>query len=61
MNVREFFGRVMAWRKRDELSAQLSVELQEHVHLLARDFEQKGMSRADAFIAAQKRVVVVAG
>lgn len=56
MNLREIVGRIRAWRKRKELDQQLSSELEEHLDLLTRDFEQSGLSPADARIAARKQL-----
>jgi predicted permease len=54
MTLREMFGRLAAWRRRDELERELSGELEAHLDLLARDFEQQGM-RPDAARAAARR------
>lgn len=56
MNVREFFGRIMAWRKRDELDRQLADDLHMHVELLERDLRAQGLSPVDAAAAARRQL-----
>ena len=56
MTPRELWGRIVAWRHRDELGDELARELEEHIQLMARDLEHAGMSRADALVAARRRV-----
>ncbi len=56
MTLRELFGRIATWRRRDQLSAALAEEMEEHVALLARDLEHEGMSPADARAAARRRM-----
>ncbi|MGV3709546.1 MAG: ADOP family duplicated permease [Gemmatimonas sp.] len=61
MNAREMLGRIRAWRMRAELDRQLASELEEHLELLTQDFENSGMSPADARIAARKQLGNVTG
>ena len=56
MTPRELFLRLAAWWRRDELARELTAELEDHVRLLARDFEHDGMSPADALAAARRQV-----
>jgi len=56
MTLRELWGRIVAWRRRDELARELTQELEEHVRLMARDLEHEGMSRADALAAARRQL-----
>jgi putative ABC transport system permease protein len=56
MTPREIWLRLTSWMRRDDLSHELSEELQAHSDLLARDFEQEGMSRADAVAAARRQL-----
>lgn len=56
MRLREFLGRVSAWRKREELTAVVTQELETHMDMLVRDFEQDGMSHDDALRAARLRM-----
>jgi putative ABC transport system permease protein len=56
MTLCELWGRIVAWRRRDELARELTQELEEHVRLMARDLEHEGMSRADALAAARRPV-----
>jgi len=56
MNVREIIGRVLAWRRREELEHDLAADLEAHVEFLARDLEHDGMSRDDALAAARRQV-----
>lgn len=60
MTLRELLGRVAAWRRRDELSRELATELEEHVKLLARDYQHEGMSSDDARAAARRQLGHVA-
>lgn len=50
------FGRLVAWSRRGELEGQLSAELDEHLALLRRDYEQQGMSPDDARAAARRQL-----
>ncbi|HEV8365038.1 MAG TPA: ADOP family duplicated permease [Gemmatimonadaceae bacterium] len=61
MTPREVWLRLTAWMRRDDLSRELAEELQTHIDLLARDFEQQGMSRADAVTAARRQLGNVGG
>ncbi|MGH7694386.1 MAG: ADOP family duplicated permease [Gemmatimonadaceae bacterium] len=61
MTPREIWLRLTAWMRRDDLSAELAEEVQAHLDLLARDFEQEGMSRSDALAMARKQLGNVAG
>ena len=56
MNVRELWTRLTTWRNRDELDALVAAELDEHLQLLARDYEKDGLSRADAIARARKQL-----
>lgn len=56
MTPREIWLRLTSWVRRDDLSHELGEELQVHIDLLARDFEQEGMSRADAVAAARRQL-----
>src|SRR5688500_7554918 len=56
MTLREVFGRLAAWRRREELERELSGELQAHLDLLTRDFEQQGMSPDEARAAARRQL-----
>ena len=56
MTPREIGRRLMAWVRRDQLSTELSKELEAHVDLLARDFEHDGMSPSDARAAARRQL-----
>ena len=40
MTPRELWARLRTWGNRDELDAQVVAELDEHLHLLARDHER---------------------
>jgi predicted permease len=61
MTLREIIGRVLAWRRRDELERELASELDAHIELLARDNEHAGMTPADALAAARRQVGNVTG
>ena len=56
MTLREFLGRLAAWRQRAELEREVVSELAEHIELLARDNEHAGMAPADALLAARRQV-----
>ncbi len=56
MTLREIWLRLTAWMRRDELSRELAEEVQAHIDLLARDFEQEGMSHAEAVAAARRQL-----
>ena len=56
MNPREIFGRIAAWRRREQLDRELKQELQEHLALLARDLEQGGMTATEARAAAHRQL-----
>lgn len=56
MTPREIWLRLTSWLRRDDLSQELADELQTHIDLLARDFEQEGMSRAEAVAAARRQI-----
>ncbi len=61
MTFREVLGRLLAWRRRDELERELASELDAHIELLARDNEQAGMAPADALAAARRQLGNVTG
>jgi predicted permease len=52
----EFWRRLVSWGRREELAQELSQELQTHLELLARDFEQSGMTTEDARAAARRQL-----
>ncbi len=56
MSPREAVLRVVAWLRRDRLSAQLAAELETHADLLARDLEREGLSPAEARAAARRQL-----
>jgi predicted permease len=56
MSPGEVWRRLAFWRRRETLSQQLSEELDAHIALLARDYEQEGKSPADALAAARQRL-----
>ncbi len=56
MGPREWFGRIAAWRKREELDRELAQELQAHLDLLARDYEQQGMRATESRAAARRQL-----
>ncbi|MGH7617065.1 MAG: ABC transporter permease, partial [Gemmatimonadaceae bacterium] len=56
MTIGEIVGRLLAWRRRDELDDDLAADIEAHVELLARDLEHHGLSRADALAAARRQV-----
>jgi hypothetical protein len=56
MTLRELFGRLATWRRRDAMAHELTSEVEAHVALLARDLEREGMSPADALAAARRRI-----
>ena len=54
MTLREVWGRLVAWRRRDEMERELRAELDAHVELLARDLAHGGMSPDEALRAARR-------
>ena len=56
MTPRELVLRLVAWFRRDRLDADLSNELDAHADLLARDFEQEGMTPDEARAAARRQL-----
>ncbi|MFN8572046.1 MAG: ADOP family duplicated permease [Gemmatimonadaceae bacterium] len=56
MTLREVLGRLLAWRRRDALDAQLAEDIEVHVELLARDLAAGGMTPGDALTAARRQV-----
>jgi predicted permease len=56
MTIREFIGRLMAWRRRRELDRELAADLEAHLELLARDLEREGLPPAEARAAARRQV-----
>ena len=56
MTPREIALRLVAWFRRDALSANLSAELEAHAELLARDLEREGMSPDEARAAARRQL-----
>jgi len=56
MTLREMFGRMAAWFRRDALDREMAAELEAHVDMLARDLEREGMSPADARVAARRQM-----
>ncbi len=56
MTLREALGRLAAWRRRGTLEEELRADLDEHLALLARDFEATGLSPSDARAAARRQL-----
>ena len=56
MTIREVFGRLMTWRRREALDRELAADLEAHVELLARDHVHDGLSPADARAAARRQL-----
>jgi hypothetical protein len=56
MTPSEFFLRLRAWVRRDDLNRELAAELEAHIELLARDLEHGGRSAAEALASARRRV-----
>ncbi|MFI5206523.1 MAG: ADOP family duplicated permease [Gemmatimonadales bacterium] len=56
MRPAEFLRRLVAWRRRDALERELSQEMEAHLDMLARDFEQSGMSTEEARAAARRQL-----
>ena len=56
MTLREIWGRLVAWRRREELERQLAEDMRAHVELLARDLSHDGLSPDEARVAARKQV-----
>jgi putative ABC transport system permease protein len=56
MTLAEIWRRLLRWRRRDVLGRELSEELLAHLDLLTRDYQQAGMSPADAEAAARRRL-----
>jgi predicted permease len=50
------FGRIAAWRRREELDAELAEEMEAHIELLARDLERDGTAPRDALARARRQV-----
>ncbi len=61
MKINEIWNRLAFWSRRERLDRELAAELEAHVDLLARDFEQDGMAPADARAAARRRLGNVSG
>jgi putative ABC transport system permease protein len=53
--LRVFTRRLGTWKGRDTLRSELDDEMQFHQELLARDLEQRGVSHADAALAARRQ------
>jgi len=56
MTLREWLGRLASWWHRDELTNDLNGELQAHLALLARDYQQQGMASGEARAAAKRQI-----
>jgi putative ABC transport system permease protein len=56
VKINEVWNRLAFWSRRERLDRELATELEAHADLLARDFEQEGMSPADARAAARRRL-----
>jgi putative ABC transport system permease protein len=56
MTIREFFLRLGAWLRRDQLARSLDSELEAHAELLARDLAHAGMTPDEARLAARKQL-----
>jgi putative ABC transport system permease protein len=56
MRPAEIWRRLRFWRRRDDLGRELSEELQNHLELLARDYQHAGMSRDAAYTAARRQL-----
>jgi predicted permease len=56
MMLREWLGRFASWRRREEMSQELTDEIDAHIALLARDYAHHGMPPADALLAARRQV-----
>ena len=56
MTLAEIWRRLLRWRRRDVLGRELSEELQTHLDLLVRDYQQAGMPRAEAEAAARQQL-----
>jgi hypothetical protein len=56
MTIREIVGRMRAWQHKEELDAELTQELEEHLSLLTRDFVAEGMDPAEARLAARRQL-----
>ncbi len=56
MNLREIFGRLVAWRRRAELEQQLGEDMRAHIELLARDRVGEGLPADDALAAARRQI-----
>ena len=56
MTLREIWGRLVAWRRRDELERQLAEDMRAHVELLERDLSHDGLSPDEARAAARRQV-----
>jgi predicted permease len=56
MRPAEWWARLLTWRRRDELDAQVAAEMDEHVRLLARDLERSGHSPDEAVALARRQL-----
>src|SRR5579884_2507384 len=56
MTLRELLGRLASWHRRDAMVHDLAGELQDHIAMLARDYERDGLSPDDALAAARRQV-----
>jgi putative ABC transport system permease protein len=56
MTLREWFGRLAAWRRRRELDEALDAELEGHLALVQRDLEAQGMDAATARASARRQL-----
>jgi predicted permease len=56
MNPREIWGRLVAWRRRDELEQQLAEDMRAHIDLLAGDLGRDGLPFDEAQAAARRQV-----
>ena len=56
MTPREFFLRLRAWLRRDQLTQSLDSELEAHAELLARDLAHGGLSPDEARLAARRQI-----
>ncbi|MFI5279598.1 MAG: ADOP family duplicated permease [Gemmatimonadales bacterium] len=56
MRPAELWRRLVSWGRREELARELSQEMETHLDLLARDFEQSGMTPEGARAAARRQL-----
>jgi len=56
MRLSEILGRLLAWRRREELERQLAEDMRAHTELLARDLTLDGLSPGEARDEARRRV-----